>query len=338
MKKYFISLLVAVSLWSCGSDDEAMNLSSVTPLVKEASPAGLETAAAFVGGVRLSHILTAKAADADAQDALEGFFGDSFAGISGTSATGQIFAYLGDLDFRISELNQRFQEKKPDCLGGGLVSVTKGLSSLGHTVDLKFSCSDNFSGGLAGSGSGMLWGQEGDITYLGLLLVQSNNMDKFGYFAKVNTATRAVDLIFMEYFPSYSRTSLTHLRTDATGSKYELVYAASGGTAGPAQPSGSIPLAAGVRLITSATEVFVQGTAAATNATGGTSGPSYSFGSQCFNASNLSATPASCVGLGSSSFDSDMALISATQVYSNASNLQSQLSLELAGVSAASTN
>jgi hypothetical protein len=69
------------------------------------------------------------------------------------------------------------------------------LSALGHTIDLKFSCSDNFSGGVAGTGSGMLWGQEGDITYLGLLLVQSNNIDKFGYFALTQNPTNLCWLI-----------------------------------------------------------------------------------------------------------------------------------------------
>lgn len=346
MKKYLISSFILLSLWGCSknkdssssSNSNSLSITTVTPIIKEASPAGLEATASLMDQLTNDGNLSTKSNDADAQDALEGFFGDTFGGISGTSTTGQIFSYIADLDYRIAEINQRFQSNRPGCLDNDLVPVTKGLSALGHTIDLKFSCSDNFSGGVAGTGSGMLWGQEGDITYLGLLLVQSNNIDKFGYFAKINTATRAVDLIFMEYFPTNLRNSFTHLRTDASNSKYELVYASAGGSAGPSQPAGSVPLAAGVRLITSSTQVFVEGTAASTSSTGTVNGTSYTFSNECFNASDLAAITSLCTDLSSTSFDADMSLFTASQVYSESANIQSQLTIDIPGVSAATTN
>lgn len=130
------------------------------------------------------------------EQALVDFFSNTFSGISGTSAKGFINASIGDLDSRITELNNRF-ETEPSCYSETPYSWTISTGSpVNYSITLKVSCLDKFSTGgssQSGAGSGMAWGRDDNYYYLALILFQTNGTDKFGYFAKYNRSTKAVD-------------------------------------------------------------------------------------------------------------------------------------------------
>lgn len=173
----------------------------------------------------------------------------------------------------------------------------------------------------------MAFGQDSSYYYLYLLLVQENGTDKFGYVAKINKSTEEVDLMFLERFPSNSRTKVFRLKTNPSTKRYELNIAGSSDSPGPTQSATAHVLSPGTRIVTSSTEIKVDGNvAASTNSSGAASPTAYPFTSaECFSATNLSTTPATCSSTSPLTFSTDMALFTGADVNSAATTVGTAL-------------
>lgn len=339
--KFFLLLALSLGLLSCkGKSSETTNaaavdlLPSVVDLVAKASPAGLKTQSFDQSYDAVGTMATTS----EAAEALKDFFSDNVMSISGITGKGLIKTYLADLDKRIAEIETGTQA--PACYTGTTISVTFDSGLTNQSLTLKLSCARKFggSGDQSGAGSGLAFGQDSTHYYMYLLLIQQNGTDKFGYVAKINKTTEEVDLMFLERTPSSSRTKVFRLRTNPASSKYELNIASTGDSPGPTQSGTAHVLSPGSRLVTSSTEIRVEGTVGAGTTSAGAASPTaYAFdATECFSATNLSTTPATCSS-SAPSFSTDMALFTGANVNAVATNVSSALqtitALVTAGVS-----
>jgi hypothetical protein len=324
----FLALLLMCNL-ACDKKDSKDSLSSgsnflpsVVELVDKASPSSFKNLS-LMNQKKMGSIET-MSTTTEAAEALKDFFTDSIMSISGITGKGLIRTYLKDLDGRISEVENGSQ---PDCFTASPHSVIFDSGLTNQSLTLKLSCVRSFggTGDQSGAGSGMAFGQDETSIYLYLLLVQQNSTDKFGYLAKVNKTTEEVDLLFLEYFPTYNRNQFFRLKTNPATSKFELVLAGTGGGVGPAQTNTSHIFDPGVRLVTNSTEIKADGSVATTTNASGAPSTGFAFDTaECFDASNLTAAPTACTGL-APSFSSDMSLVLATALPAVASSLNSAL-------------
>lgn len=261
------------------------------------------------------------------EEALVNFFNSTYSGISGTSAKGFLNASVGDLDSRITQLNGQF-EKEPECVSATPTTWTISTGSpVNYSIDLKISCLSKFSqtnGDLSGVGSGLAWGKDDNYYYIALILFQSNGTDKFGYFATYNKTSKSVNLLFMEYSPSYSRTTVYKVKGDPTTKSFQLAMAGSGFSAGPMFPA----LGCNTRMISNGTELLVAGKAGETNSSGVCqTAIGYVFdSSKCFTAASVTTTSSTCSTLSTSSFSSEFTEFDGTQVEIAKSNINTNLS------------
>ena len=261
------------------------------------------------------------------EEALLNFFSSTYSGISGTSAKGFLNASIGDLDSRISEINNRF-EKEPSCYSATPTTWTVSTGApVNYSIDLKISCLDKFSqtnGDQSGAGSGLAWGRDDNYYYLALILFQSNGVDKFGYFASYHKSTKAINLLFLDYNSTNSRGTVYKVKTEPSTNSFQLALAGYNFSAGPMFPA----LGCNTRMISNGTQLLVAGKAGETNSTGVCqTNSSYVFNSaNCFTASDVSTTTSSCTSLTTSSFSSDFTEFDGTQVYIARTTIQSAIS------------
>lgn len=330
MKKYIVLTLIALSVCSCNkkSDDGGTTsatgadfLPSIVTLVDKSSPSTFKTAQFQTENDTIHSSATA----ANAAEALKDFFTDNVMSISGKTKAGFIRSYLNDLDTRISEI-ETANTTEPTCFSATPVSFTFDAGVTNQSMTVKLSCARSFSGSgdQSGAGSGLAFGQDDTYKYMYLLLVQSNGTDKFGYVAKVNKSTEQVDLLFLEYSPSNSRTKFFRLRTTPSTSQYELVYAGTSDGPGPTQSQTAHGFGPGVRLIANSTSIRVDGSVATqTNSSG--SATTFAFDStECFSTSSLSTAASTCSG-SAPSFATDMTLIAASSLVAAATTVNTSL-------------
>lgn len=326
----FITILLTVG---CQKKKDESSKVSLLPLILPAIQETLPTpspAILFNSSNKNPRLLVATSS----LEALSDFFTKSFSGISGTTGTGFVSTSVGDLDFRINELNQRF-ESEPSCFTSTpyewTVSPGAPVSSgtpASYSLTLKLNCLDMFTqsnGDLSGAGSGMAWGRDDNYYYIALLLIQSNGTDKFGYFATYNRSTKAVDLLFMESSPSYSRTTVYRVKTNPESDRFEVAIAGAGFSEGPMFPA----LGCNTRILSIGTEILVAGKAGTTNSSGVCqTDSSWLFNSnQCYSSSDLSIAASTCTSLSTSSFSSDFTEFDGTQVNIASSSIATSLSL-----------
>jgi len=323
----FLSLALLSGCSKATSSSTSSVLPLIVPLVEKAAPSGA-TARRFLGK---GHRTTPEAGEA-----LKDFFLDTWGNISGETHTGWVKAYLEDLDGRITEVNSN---DAPSCYAvGSSVSIAFPVGTGNHTMTAKLGCAKSFNSSrdMSGTGSGIAFGQDETHTYIYLLLVQSNDTDKFGYVASINKTTEAVELLFLEDFSSFNRVKFAHLRTVPATKTYEFSMASTGDGVGPSSLNTAHILAAGARFVSNETEIRAEGNvAASTTATGAASPAAFAFlNTDCFDAADLSATPAACTA-GAPTFSSDMELVAATSLNGNTtvgSSLKTMDELITAGV------
>jgi hypothetical protein len=182
------------------------------------------------------------------------------------------------------------------ALGSGTASVTAMLK-----ISLDLQCYDLFNtdnpGEQSGSGSGMIFGKNGDDYSLGLLLnSQTESNSAFSYFAKVTdkgATTEKVDLIFAESRPVGSTTnpgglsSLTRIMAQPQSQVYEMAIAASDGSRGNPISGGSPNISCGFHGITNGTLVYIK----AIDQAGGSTTCSAGYTTElCLSATDLTAS------------------------------------------------
>lgn len=320
MCKTFLRFGFVASLpffFACSQDSTETSafLPNISALVAKAAPSGLGASSRSLAG-KLELELADRATAANASEALKDFFTDTFSSISGTSKSGFINAYLGDLDTRVSEVSSGTE---PACFSATPIETTFTVGAGSQTMVAKFSCARAFGGAgdQSGAGSGLAFGQDDTYKYLYLILLQSNLTDKFGYVAKINKTTEEVDLLFLERFSTNGRTKFFRLKTDPATKRYELVIAGTGDGVGPTSTATTHILSSGARLVTNATEIRADGTVATSTTSGGVASGSASFDSaECFSATSLATAPATCTS-GAPTFSSDMTLVASTALNGN---------------------
>jgi len=299
----------------------------IVPLVEKAAPSGAAARSALIKSDRTTP---------EAGEALKDFFLDTWSNISGETHTGWVKAYLEDMDGRIGEVNTN---DLPSCYSAASsTSIVFPVGTGNHTMTAKLGCAKKFNSSreMSGTGSGIAFGQDDTHTYIYLLLVQSNDTDKFGYVASINKTTEAVELLFLENFPSYNRVKFAHLRTVPASKTYEFSTASTGDGVGPTATNTAHILTAGARFVANETEIRAEGNvSASTNAAGTATPTAFAFlNTDCFDATDLSATPAACTS-GAPSFATDMELVAATSLSGNTtidSSLKTMEELIEAGV------
>jgi hypothetical protein len=333
LKLLMITTLITTIACEKKKDEESNVKVNILPLllpaVKETLPNPASTTTMMASPKAIGTF-----AAATSTEALSDFFSKSFTGISGVTGTGFVGTSIADLDSRITEINQRF-ESEPSCFTstpyewvvspGAPVSP---VSSTDYQITLKLNCLSMFTqtnGDQSGAGSGMAWGRDDNYYYIALLLVQSNETDKFGYFATYNRTTKAVDLLFLESSPSYDRYTVYRVKTDPTTSTFETAIAGAGFSEGPMFPA----LGCNTRIISNGTEMLVAGKAGSTNAAGQCqSDSSWVYDSNnCYNPADLSVAPTACSTLTTSSFSAGLTEFDGTQVYIARTNLTTNLTL-----------
>ncbi|QQR91011.1 MAG: hypothetical protein IPJ88_04570 [Myxococcales bacterium] len=256
-----------------GSSSSQFDVPELAPIVREATPEHLRSAATANASIvqkikktlaELFILKTAHAQNSSSYDkttpkgAIEAMFKDTYNKLSGGSAEGIINAAVEDLDARMSEINQRQTGTAP-CLAATAathdISIT-GIDALSIQLDLQ--CSDSFDseGDMSGPGSGMAFGQSGSSQSLWLYLNQQNDEDRFGYFATVQPASagsdkNAVDFVMMENFPSFNRISGYRVKANAETDTFEVNYAAS--------TENGTHLHCGMQMISDGTMIWVEG-------------------------------------------------------------------------------
>ncbi len=326
-------LVFALAHCSKSTSSSVTIIPDVKTYVEDSMPAGLAPTAIILNPHEAARAATA-------QSILLEFFQNTVPGISGTSGKGVMGAALVDLKTRYDEINTRFT-KAPDCTTATATDWTITVGApVSQTMTLKIQCKDLFNqsaGDASGAGSGIAWGESGDHFYIALLLIQSNGVDKFGYFADVQKTTKQVDLLYLESFStSTSRTKVMRLLSDApdsaaTTKNYQLTYASTN-ESGAGTTSSSGALSCGTRLISDGTEILVDGTAGQTTTAGACNGSLSFTNTNCYSATSPSNTAAACTGLTTASFNSKINLITAAQAVSVNSTITSQLSFS--GISA----
>lgn len=320
-----IGLSAVLVVCSCSKSSSGVSIvPDIRSMVNDATPAGLQPSAASRAGLRT------------AQSVLLEFYRNTVAGISGTSGTGIIDSALVDLKYRYDELNTRFTSA-PACASATPVDWTVTVGApVGQTMTLKIQCKDIFSqsgGDQSGAGSGIAWGTDNGHFYLALILVQSNGVDKFGYFADVVEATKEVDLLYLESFATTTtRSKFFRLLADAsdsssTAKSYQLTYSSSSESGvGPSGSNGS--LGCGARLLSDGTEVLADGTTGMTNSSGACSGSSAFTNTNCYNGADPSTAAAACSSLTTADFNSKIAIVTAADTVSMDTTISGQLSFD----------
>lgn len=320
MLKPVLSFGLAAALpffFACSQDSTVTSafLPNISALVAKAAPSGLgassRSLAAFV-----QPDLADRATAANASEGLKDFFTDTFPSISGTSDTGFINAYLGDLDTRVAEVSGGTE---PTCFSATPIETTFTVGAGSQTLTAKFSCVRKFGGAgdQSGTGSGLAFGQDDTYKYIYLILLQTNLTDKFGYVARIHKTTEEVDLLFLEKFGTYGRTKFFRLKTTPSTKRYELVIAGTGDSVGPLSTATTHVLSSGARLVTNETEIRADGTVATSTNSSGVATGSASFDSaECFSATNLATAPAACTS-GAPTFSTDMTLVASSSLNGN---------------------
>ncbi len=310
MKKHlslFTSITACAALSACGSSTGGLSdIPELAPLVQASLPSSLQ-----ISGTQNAVSRFDFSPFALGQSHLEVLFKTgSYGKLSGGNGSGYINALLEDLDYRFSELKTRFESNAPTCysntpqahemdfsaLGSGTTSVTAMLK-----LSLDLQCYDLFSsdnpGEQSGSGSGMIFGKNGDDYSLGLLLnSQTESNSAFSYFAKVTdkgATTEKVDLIFAESRPVGSSTnpnglsSIARIMAQPQSQVYEMAIAASDGSRGNPISGGSPNISCGFHGITNGTLVYIK----AIDQAGGSTTCSAGYTTElCLSATDLTAS------------------------------------------------
>jgi hypothetical protein len=329
-KRILLLVLISGLTLSCSKKDNNSSntfqlLPSIGAAVDKAKPTGIQASALQIMA-RSENSLSPLATSAEAAEALRDFFTDNVGTISGYTIPGYIDAYIYDMDKRIEEIQVG---EEPTCLSSTATTVTFATGITNHTIDLKLQCIRNFGGAgdQSGSGSGLAYGRDENYYYIYLILVQANNTnDKFGYAAKVHRTTEAVELIFLESFPTYSRTMFFHLLTQPDPKQIEFAVASTSGGVGPASTQTANSVCPGMRFISNASYLRAEGSVSQlTDSSGNATGTSGSFdNTECFDATNLATTPATCTG-SAPTFNSTMPLTLATALPAVNSTISSNL-------------
>ncbi len=293
----FLALIALGVTSGCSKEDDETETFQLLPLV---STAVEKAKATGITGQSLHGLQTAEmnllATPPEAAEALRDFFTDSVVSLGGFTEQGWIDAYIRDLDFRIEEIQV---ETEPGCLAATPVSVGFDTGLAGHAVNLSLSCVRAYGGPSekSGSGSGLAYGRDDTNYYLYLMLNQKDQVkDKFGFAAVVNRTTEEVQLLFLENQDTWNRAKFFHLKTSPSPKRLEYSVAGNSDGAGPNSPQTTHVLAPGVRFVSNDALLRAEGTVAEnTTPTGDLGGTTAEFdSSECFDATNLAATPATC--------------------------------------------
>jgi hypothetical protein len=294
---------------SCGGASDGAgggglsDIPEIAPLVAQSLPSSLQAPTSLLLAAR-EDFRTLDTGD----DLAVLFKTGSFGKISGGNGNGYINSLLEDLDYRFTELKNRFKDNTPKCFSSTATAHEFDFSHLAGNagtsvqgalkISLDLQCNDYFDttnpGEQSGEGSGMLFGKSGDDYSLALLLKSGSESDSgFGYFAKVSnkgTSDEVVDMIFAEGRPVGStsggnRSLVSRIKAKPQAGYYEMAIASNQGNRTSPLSGGTVNYSCGFHGITNGTLVYVKGKS------GSTCSSATDFES-CLSASTLDASSA----------------------------------------------
>ena len=291
---------------SCGGASDGAgggglsDIPEIAPLVAQSLPSSLQAPTSLLLAARDNFRIL------DTGDDLAVLFKvGSFGKISGGTGNGYINSLLEDLDYRFTELKNRFKDNTPKCFTSTATAHEFDFSHLAGNagtsvqdalkISLDLQCNDYFDtsnpGEQSGEGSGMLFGKSGDDYSLSLLLNSGSETDSgFGYFAKVSnkgTSDEVVDMIFAEGRPASgdNRTLVSRIKAKPQAGYYEMAIASNQANRTSPLSGGTVNYSCGFHGITNGTLVYVKGKS------GSTCSSATDF-EACLSASTLDASSA----------------------------------------------
>lgn len=340
-------VLLTAFLVSCGEKDDSESknkvraVPEVTPIYDASTPDSFRGVALTEG--ELTHSTN-----------LRYFFERTApSGLSGTNRSGVIRGILQDIDERIGIYAQKEEgAEDPSCV---LETPTTANfivdTGVGNTMAMKFGCRDLFnasSDDKSGDGSGMAYGKDETNHYLATILTQTADPTNqiFGFFATINIASNAMDVVFLDSWLTGGRNRVSFMRILADPATETFQFTGAGVVVGYG-PDINNPITApyltfqgGSRIASNASQVIVQGTACGTDEDGNCQALpqdlnvddvflDYTEDGTCFSSVDFSETPGSC---GTLTFSPNIPLVAASAFASSTVQATVKASLSLSSL------
>ncbi len=319
--------LTALTLGACGTSDPAPNVTlsfaQLVPVVKEATPEGLTTSSTLLRSkARRSrselNTLTA-GTPATVAAAIEYVFTKTYGNINGDNVPSFFNSAIQVIDDRANQEGPGLASAGgDDCNNGAAYTPTITGFTVPTNISINPACYTIFaSGGLAGEGSGYVYGNttedDGSTTLTSwLTLVQSNNIDKFAMLGKLTNADAATDaekgaeVLFMEAGPAadgqWNRYTLYHIIATPAENKLEIsLGSTSGGVMASAyeqnenEDDTNPGLGCGFQMVTDG--VHIKASGKQMGASDVACSDADDFTNLCFNATTLAEASGECGSL-----------------------------------------